>query len=428
MSVPTRAAFPCLSFSRPNGKFPLMPRLQESQGIYWHDGAKTLIVTRNEMEQGPLSHRPRFARAMLRIAVAAMAVLLASCAKFEHPSKSIVVNRKVLLKDINLQPNAVTRSADGGFVIAGVRGRASAVGTTADGTLIWTYEDPRDEQVKSPFQSKFNGVVSLTDGRILLCGEKTTTGHTGLLTILDKTGNVLEQRLELPSKNRTLIHSGFYKCFRWEDGIAVTGFANDGQQGYIWIVKLDINGAKESEVLIDDRVAVTPADSTEHSFVFFSYVDSFHENLVRVDMKGNVIARRTFVGSAFLQLRSDERSNRTKLLSYSLGHRPVLYTLDQQFGDAESPKDIDFFAADKGCGFVLSDNSLALFGRTNNAAIAWISESGQLGAVMTLDPKYPSFVLSDAIPTSANQFVTVQASASPDGNDNGLVMSWVTIT
>jgi hypothetical protein len=43
------------------------------------------------------------------------------------------------------------------------------------------------------------------------------------------------------------------------------------------------------------------------------------------------------------------------------------------------------------------------------------------------DSRYVSSSVSDAVPISADQFVTVRGSASQDPKDQGLVMSWVTI-
>jgi hypothetical protein len=43
------------------------------------------------------------------------------------------------------------------------------------------------------------------------------------------------------------------------------------------------------------------------------------------------------------------------------------------------------------------------------------------------DSKYVSFTVSDALPISADQFVSVRGSVSQDARDQGLVMSWVTI-
>jgi hypothetical protein len=370
------------------------------------------------------------ARSLWCVCVIAMSLpAIGVCQKLRvsDPEKSIVVDREVLLRDVLLVPKSITQMPDGGFVVGGVRGVASAIATNARGEILWKYEELRDKQIKSPFQSQFNDVVPLANGRVLLCGEKTTTGHTGLVTILDSGGRVIEQRIELPTVDPTLIHSGFHHCLRWEDGIAMTGFANDGKRAYLWIVKLDLTGAKKSEVLVDAAAPVKSADITKQSLVFFSYIDSFQTNVIGVNSRGDVIARRRIDGSAFLQLRSIEPTQTIKLISYRLGHAPELYTLNQKLEDAHSPREIINFDAKNGIGYLLPDGSLALFGRLNNAAVAWIAEAGESYATAELDSRFKSFVVNSAVPLSAKQFVTVRNSVSVNASDQGLVMSWVTL-
>jgi hypothetical protein len=59
--------------------------------------------------------------------------------------------------------------------------------------------------------------------------------------------------------------------------------------------------------------------------------------------------------------------------------------------------------------------------------MAWISGQNNIYTIHSFDSKYISSTVSDAIPISADQFVTVRGSVSQDPRDQGLVMSWVTI-
>jgi hypothetical protein len=60
--------------------------------------------------------------------------------------------------------------------------------------------------------------------------------------------------------------------------------------------------------------------------------------------------------------------------------------------------------------------------------IALIGEQGKKQAIREFGPRYASTFVNDAVPISAGEFVTVRGSVSQDPKDQGLVMSWVTIT
>lgn len=119
-------------------------------------------------------------------------------------------------------------------------------------------------------------------------------------------------------------------------------------------------------------------------------------------------------------------SSQTAVIIYGAG-RATLYTLDERLQDARPPREIPHFDILAGCGYVLADTSLALFGRWPNAAVAWISGQDKTHTVHLFDSKYVSSTVSDAVPISAHQFVTVRGGAGQDPKDQGLVMSWVTI-
>ena len=104
----------------------------------------------------------------------------------------------------------------------------------------------------------------------------------------------------------------------------------------------------------------------------------------------------------------------------------TLYTMDASLADAKSPVDIGSFYTERGAGYVLADGSLALFGRTNNAAVAWISASGTEQSVLTFYPKHSAFVVSAALPVASNQFVTARMSDGDASHSSALTMAWIT--
>jgi hypothetical protein len=371
----------------------------------------------------------RLPRSAWRIGIAAIAgFLMASCGSH---GKSISVDREVLIPDLNPRVDAIARTRDGGFVVTGFGVTAWAVATDNRGTAVWQFIDPIDSTVdtgnQSVPQSEFHGVVSLANGNTLLCGGKYKSGQTNnLLVILDRHGKVVERRQEVPNDDARFNYSNFYRCFAWPEGILLLGNANDGTHGYIWLVELDANGAKRGQAFVDNVPAVAADSVAGPSFVFTAWDSEDNFRVIRANEKGAAIAKRVIAGEFIVQLRSTAESGQTSLIIYRAG-RASLYTLDERLQDARPPREIANFDVLAGCGYVLADTSIALFGRRPDAAVAWISGKDKAYTIRALDPKYVSSTVSDAVPISPDQFVTVRGSVSQDPRNQGVVMSWVTI-
>jgi hypothetical protein len=361
-----------------------------------------------------------------RVGIAAVAGFLVACGSH---GKSITVDREILIPDVKPRVDAIARTRDGGFVITGFGVTAWAVGTDSHGTPVWRFIDPIDSTTdtgsQSVPQSEFHGAVSLANGNTLLCGGKYKGGQTSnLLAILDRHGKLVEKRVEVPNDDARFIYSNFYQCFVWQDGILLLGNTNDGTHGYIWLVELDGNGVKRRQAFVDNLV--TAGTVVGPSFVFTAWDSQDNVRVIRANEKGETIAKRVIAGEFIVQLRSMAESGQTSVIIYRAG-RASLYTFDERLQDARPPREIANFDVLAGCGYVLADASIALFGRRPNAAVAWISGKDKTFTMRPLDSKYVSFTVSDAVPISADQFVTVRGSVSQDPRDQGLVMSWVTI-
>ena len=63
------------------------------------------------------------------------------------------------------------------------------------------------------------------------------------ISILDRSGDLVERHVEIPNGDPTLTSSGFVKCFPWNGGIVVAGYASNGTLGYTWL--LDAEKPKE---------------------------------------------------------------------------------------------------------------------------------------------------------------------------------------
>jgi hypothetical protein len=355
--------------------------------------------------------------------------LLASCGG--NHGKSITVDREVFIAEVEPRVDAITRTRAGGFIVTGIGPTAWVVATDSRGTLLWRFVDPIDSGIdtgsQATPQSEFHGAVSLANGNILMCGGRYKSGHTeSLVVILDHNGRLVEKRAAVPNGEARFIQSNFYQCFHWQDEILLLGNANDGTHGYIWFVELDGDGVESRQVLLDNVPAVKAGAGGGPSFVFTAWDSNDHLRIIRANDKGETIAKRVIAGEFIVQLRPMVESGQTSVIIYSAG-RATLYTLDQRLQDAQPPRDIASFDVLAGCGYVLADSSIALFGRWPNAAVAWIGVHDRSYTLRPVDSKYVSVTVSDAVPIAADQFVAVRGSVSPDPKDRGLVMSWVTI-
>jgi hypothetical protein len=370
-----------------------------------------------------------FLRLLWRIGMGAVAgFLLASCGSH---GKSISVDREILIPDIKPGVDAIARTRDGGFVVTGIGLTAWVVATDSQGTLLWQFIDPIDSRINTGSQavpqSEFHAALPLANGDTLLCGGKYKNGQTeSLLVILDRNGHLVEKRVEVPNDDPRFIYSNFYQCFLWQDRILLLGNANDGTHGYVWLVELDGNGMKRRQSLLDNVPAIEAATVVGPSFVFTAWDSNDNVRVIRANEKGETIAKRVIAGEFIVQLRSMLESRQTSVIVYRAGEA-VLYTLDEGLRDARPPRQIANFDVLAGRGYVLADASIALFGRWPTAAVAWISGQAKAYEIRSFDSKYVSSTVSDAVPISADQFVTVRGSSNQDLRDQGLVMSWVTI-
>jgi hypothetical protein len=366
-------------------------------------------------------------RSMWRIKTVALAGFLAACGSH---GGSLTVDREILFPHVKPRVDAIARTRDGGFVVTGIGVAAWVIATDRQGSFLWQYNDPVDDLDQSVGQSvpqtEYHGAVPMANGNTLLCGGKYKSGQTdNLLVILDRNGRPIERRVEVPNDDPRLKYSNLYQCFPWREGILLIGNANDGTHGYIWLVELDANGAKKGQALMDNVPAVAAAVGPSFVFTAWNSPDDFR--VIRANEKGETIAKRIIAGEFIVQLRSVVETNNTWILIYRAG-KATLYALDEHLQDVQAPKEIKgYFDPQAARGFVLADGSIVLFSRSSNAAIALISRQGNPVAIREFDPQYTSFSVSDAVPVSANEFVTVRGSVSQDSKDQGLVMSWVKI-
>jgi hypothetical protein len=358
----------------------------------------------------------------------AVVVLMASisaCGQSKHSAGggTIIVERQRNLAAA--APTAIAAIASGGFAIAGKGGGAWAGVTDSTGSLVWEFRD-REPGIKPGQESSFAGVVQLANGNILFCGSKSSMarGGYGFITIFSATGEEIERRLMKPNGDGAFFEAFFSHCLRWNDGYVLVGRALEGNfGGYGWLVKLDKDGAKEWEVVSDDISGTSVSETSAHNLVIAGS-HTLESRLAIVNSRGETIAKRTIRGGDPVLLAPVQPADVTRILIYSPSER-ALHTLNDRLEDAKPPVTIPEFDVTQGRGYVRSDNSLALFGKSRGAAVAWISQDGKPVADAVFNDRFKSFTVADAIPISSNEFVSVRLSVSQVENDRGVVLSWV---
>ncbi len=375
------------------------------------------------------SSRVKLSQSVLRIGTVIVAgLLLGAC---RRQDEFIHLEREVFIGGIKPRVDSIAKRRDGGFVVTGAGVAAWVVATDSLGNVLWRYNDPIEEMNRNASQSEpqteFHGAVTLANGNTLLCGGKYDSGRTeNLLVILDQNGGVVEKRVEAPNDHSSFAYSNFHQCFSWKDGVLLLGNANDGTHGYIWLVELDGNGVRRRQAFVDNASTVT-AGSVGPSFVFTAWDSNDSFRVIRTNEKGATLAKRVLAGEFIVQLRSVAETSKTSILIYR-GAKAFLYQLDERLQDAQPPKELEgYFDPQASRGYVLADGSIVLFARRSNAAIGLVTAQGKTRAIRAFAPKYTSISVSDAVPISANEFVTVRGSVGQDSRDQGLVMSWVTI-
>lgn len=381
----------------------------------------------------------RFGRTLAILGSAAAALLILwPHSKAENADKSIVIDREVLVPGVRGKPNAMARLNNGSFIIVGAFGTAWAVGTDANGKLLWKYDEARDPQVRLPDQSEFHGVVALANGGALLCGQTSNKDHQagiGLIVTMSADGEVVERRTVFPNEDQTTPAAAFRACFPWGSGFALTGGGYDGKKGFVWLMALDKDGAKKLESTSSDLPGISGAATPASDLVLMGSPTGLEgATIVRLDQQGKLAARRKTNFLDARPVRSVDRSSEIKLIAGDNLKNNVLLTLNDELQDKVSSKRVTPINLGNGCAYALSDGSVVLFGnvvgQAYRSAIGWVNRRGKEDAVRAMSvpaPQDASFSVRDAVPLSANQFVAMRDQVSSINPVNtGVVLSWIT--
>lgn len=221
-----------------------------------------------------------------------------------------------------IMPDALARTKEGGYVLAGrIRGYAPYYGVPwaaridREGHVQWRYIPDGKGGVVGVEDEGYRSVVTLPDDSTLLCGAGPVRGGAsplrkgpsilmvGVLTHLSKTGKLIGERGFLPTRQLQVPYSGFQKCVRWGNGVAVIGDAEAAKKSngrvvyknFYWLVVLNAQGQVQWTKLIPNDIEV-PKDVTIDQAVVLTNQDLIFEvddhRIVRVGPHGSVNKQR----------------------------------------------------------------------------------------------------------------------------------------
>lgn len=368
-----------------------------------------------------------------------IAVTLSTTSCEKRPA-SLVLERQAIVPAPKGSPNAIARTTTGGLIIAGGRFTPWAIATDADGKPLWKYEEAHDDTVKTQSQGEFKGAVQLPNGNVLLCGETEYRRGGGLIVILDRNGQLVERRTLFPFGDPKYAVASFGGCMPWNGSILLLGTASDGTHGESWFMRLDMAGSKTWELLSPEIPSFRAIYAPDNGLIAIAPQVNVRTVVARLNQNFEVLARRTIESSGAALLRPvDGVSNSSRLVIYTYDGKARLFTLNEKLQDEGEPQPIEGISVDQGCGYVLSDGSLALFGSETyrgmgRAAAAHLGPGRVIEgrALETLD-KTPSqsdafagtLIVKDVVPVTKSRFIAVSERVSRSAKDAGVVLSWL---
>jgi hypothetical protein len=430
--------------------------------------------------QIPLSHAPT--RVLLTFALMLSPIngycdWLPSLSKQSELANHIKVVREVTLETGRgaPEPHSLAQTKDGNYVIAGELFQIPwATRTDSEGKAQWRYVVDMPEWKPGGNRGKYGGVAILPDNSTILCGNrelppppgKRVGDMVGILTHLDKSGQVLNHQILYPNGDKTYSLSYLEKCVPWGDGVAVTGhvsrFLKVGdkylQEYSLWLIALNGKGDIRWEKLLPRAMNGDIAVMTNQDLLLLADFQGEKVSWLRgniptestkwsngsilFDNAGEIKWKRT--GKPQLQIAHQKlvtplaAESRVRLfLGSSQSQLASLRTLNEQGEDMASvqfqirplsPKQI-YLMPNR--DFVFFGTEFGAEGKDHpSAGITWLSADLKKSETVTVGQKANSAGIDDALPTGKpGEFVTVRHTFQISNQDKrqGVVLTFVEI-
>lgn len=348
--------------------------------------------------------------------------------------KKLTLTREVIIKDetgLLPEPQVISKTSDGGFVIAGSLGRAWAVKTDAAGKVLW--RNLQDKPFSgNGYATTFTGAVAMPDGSTYLCGNVSfpSGGYTpSLLLHLDAEGHVINEHLFVPQK-RTEHGLGYFdSCIRWGDGMLIVGhifqFNNSkdflkNDEHYYWLLMLGATGQIKWEKQIPtsfDTIDGTQSMlvASDSSLVFAGYRTGKTE-LFCISMAGELTSKKSLEG-LFAIVRPVMPDDSLQIYGLNPTDKAFeVITFNDRLEETRRIQGGDGFDFGGRFAYRMPDQSLVLFGAEHHtlhkSAIAHVDP--QLRSVQKIElihdaQFYDNGFIDAAAPTgNADEFVTAR--------------------
>ena len=377
-------------------------------------------------------NRPQTSLLCILIALGAF-----SMASTSANAEGIEIVREVLLESGNsVYPDmTLARTADG-YVVAGTDHlRAWATRIDFQGVVRWRYpESSAPGSGSDGSESSYEGVVTMPDDTTLLCGftgGERSTGISGLLTRVDKSGRILARRELKPKQASDSKLAYFRACVNWGEGAAVLGTATrfSGNappykaEDFYWLLAVDGSGNVKWEKLFTNPAGHTPGKQGDRPLALANEDLALslwygHAEIVLIDQNAHVKAQRRIDGGGMLipSIDTDSVVHVLTLQEKGVTLRSLGDHLED-IGAVSGQEDVirsGGFDAAKAI-YLLPDKSMLLFGGQREASVdtaAIVQIDSDLNAkhqAFVFEPRWLSIWIAAAVPTGlSGEFATVR--------------------
>jgi hypothetical protein len=379
-------------------------------------------IARRSNEQTP--HR----LALLALLITLLGFPMTSVSDEPMKNGTFEITREIVLeRGLAIRPQAIARTKDGGYVIAGIvgtRGGAWAVRTNANGEVQWRHVIPNNATRAATQGPQYTGVAMLPDDSAVLCGfgeieEGQDSRIVGISTRIDRDGRVVSQPLMYPRESNELRLTYFRRCLTIPDGALVLGTTTkfwgesvprqSSRTGLV--LRLDVHGSiKAEQFLSETRGLLSSAEVLpDGSVVLVTFAAPAESKMpdarrvTRISTDGLVKAQRILPGNVMLV--EPTSPNSLIRLIHSSPKELIVSTLTDTLEEAEKlvgrPNLIRTNRT-----YLVEDGSLLLFGsipqgrNTSTAGIVWLSRNLGESRQLVFEPKYSSVEVTDAVPTA----------------------------
>lgn len=362
----------------------------------------------------------------------------------------LVVTREFLFEEgVAASPRVIIRTSDGGYIIAGALHDNQAWATRIDRNMkvIWRHEVPHPSLTPAEGSSVYESAVALPDDTTLICGFRDVGSLrepdvVGLLTRIDASGKVLEQRQVVPLDESSYKLAYMRKCVITKEGITVVGDATQilgngpvrSAKQILWLLGLNRAGETiwQKAIPRDSQSVASSLHVLPNSDLL---VRSGNDETILFDRVGSTITEKK--GPPGILIRSTEPKDLLRFISQSIeGSAFVSTTLSSNLEEKNHKvgRSSDFIVKQ---AYELTGGDLALFGYedeggASTAAVSWLRHDLQDMQTFIFKPTFGSAWIVDAVPTgrpaefaTARLVIPVKHNISPNETRLGLLLAFV---